>query len=141
MKEKMYEEVGTNYRFFLKWRHAALAGNLLVLGAVFSGCISALKDAKEILWLIPLCASPVGILLWIIDVRTRDLYHATIDAGKELEDGVKGFYTRLADNVRVPAGKSGFSQLTQSLALNVCFIGSPLLLLALSAFFARRFGM
>jgi len=44
VKDKLYEEVGANYRFFLAWRHAAFAGNLVVLYGVFSLCVSASKD-------------------------------------------------------------------------------------------------
>jgi hypothetical protein len=74
MKEKAYEEVGANYRFFARWRHAAVVGDLVVLWAVLTLCISAYEDARQLMWAIPLCASPFGIILWIIDVRTRDMY-------------------------------------------------------------------
>lgn len=140
MKDKMYEEVGKNYRFFLRWRHAAFAGNLVVLGVVLSVCVSALKDAKELLWLIPLCASPIGFLLWITDLRTRALYNATIDAGKELEAGTKGFYTILADQVRNPYNYAASKKWTQSRALTLLFLGSVFLLMALSMFFSLKFG-
>jgi len=140
MKEELYKEVGTNYRFFLGWRHAASAGNLLALGGALSLCISAYKDAPKMMWLIPLCASPVGVLLWIIDVRTRSLYHAAMRAGKDLESPDRGFYTRLADEVALPAGSSPFTKLTQSAALNVSFIGSSVLLVGLSILFYCKYG-
>lgn len=141
MDEKMYDEVGANYRFFLKWRHASFAGILVVIGGVLSLCVSAFKDAKELLWLIPLVASPIGILLWIIDVRTRELYHAAINAGKTLENGTKGFYTLLADEVRLPLGSSAFIRLSQSMALDVLFFGSSIIFVALAVFFAVHFGI
>ncbi len=131
MKEKIYEEVGNNYRFFLRWRHAALAGNMIVLGAILSFSISAFKDAKELMWIIPLLASPIGLLLWVIDVRNRSLYHAANRAGKEIEDseGVSGFYSKLiSEDVALPKGSSVFSKWTQSLALNFLFLGSSALL-------------
>jgi hypothetical protein len=137
MNEEFYKEVGTNYRFFLGWRHATFAGNLIVLGGALSLCISAYKDARELVWLIPLCASPVGVLFWIIDVRNRNLYHAAIQAGKTLEDGQRGFYTRLADDVILPPGRSPFRKLTQSAALNIAFLGSSLLLVVVSFVLAR----
>lgn len=143
MKEKIYEEVGNNYRFFLRWRHAALAGNMVVLGAVLSFSISAYKDAKELMWIIPLLASPMGLLLWVIDVRTRSLYHTANRAGKEIEDSesVSGFYSKLiSDAVALPKNDSTFSKLTQSLALNVLFLGSSALLLFLSTFFFVKWG-
>lgn len=143
MKEKIYEEIGNNYRFFLRWRHAAFAGNLIMLGAILSFSVSAFKDAKELMWLIPLIASPVGFLLWIIDVRNRSLYHTANRAGKELEDsnGTPGFYWKLIDEgVALPKGASASSQLTQNLALNLLFLGSSVLLLLLSLLFYIKWG-
>jgi len=137
MNEEYYKEVGTNYRFFLSWRHATFAGNLIVLGGALSLSISAFKDAREFVWLIPLCASPVGVLLWIIDVRNRHLYHAAIQAGKTLENGQRGFYTILADDVILPPNRSPFRKPTQSAALNVAFLGSSLLLLVVSFMLSR----
>jgi hypothetical protein len=132
MSEKEYEEVGANYRFFLRWRHAAAAGDLLVLWAVFSLCITASKEAPQLTWVIPLVASPFGILLWIVDVRTREIYHAAIRAGADLEGKTGGFYTRIRDEVALAKGMSLATKLTQSLALNVLFIGSSAMLLLLS---------
>lgn len=143
MKEKIYEEAGNNYRFFLRWRHAAVAGNMVVLGAILSFSISAFKDAKELMWIIPLLGSPVGLLLWIIDVRNRNLYHTANRAGKEIEDSedVSGFYSKLiSENVALPKGTSVFSQWTQSLALNFLFLGSTVLLVVLSIFFYAKWG-
>ena len=143
MKEKIYEEIGNNYRFFLRWRHAAFAGNLIVLGAILSFSVSAFKDAKELMWIIPLLASPVGILLWIIDVRNRSLYHVANRAGKEIEDseGLPGFYSKLiSEGVALPKGTSPISKWTQSLALNLLFIGSSVLLMFLSLFFYIKWG-
>lgn len=99
MKDKLYDEIGNNYRFFLRWRHAAFAGQCVVIFAVCSLCATFIESAKEIAWIVTLAGSPIGILLWIIDVRTRDLYHATIKAGAELEGDSKGFYTVLRDDI------------------------------------------
>lgn len=110
------------------------AGYLIVLGAVVSFSVSAYKDATEFLWLVPLCASPIGVLLWMVDVRTRGLSHAARQAGKDLEAPTKGFYT-LLDEVALPPGTSPFRQVTQSAALNILFLGGSLLLLALSVIF------
>ncbi len=143
MKEKIYEEVGNNYRFFLRWRHAAIAGNMVVIGAILSFSISAFQDAKELMWIIPLLGAPVGLLLWIIDVRNRSLYHTANRAGKEIEDsvGISGFYSKLiSENVALPKGTSVFSQLTQSLALNFLFLGSTVLLILLSICFYAKWG-
>lgn len=132
MKEELYKEIGTNYRFFLGWRHAAFAGYLIVLGAVLSICMTAFKDARSILWVIPLCATPVGVFLWAIDVRTRSLYHTAMRAGRDLEAPEKGFYTRLSDEVALAPGTSPFKRVTQSAALNLLFLGGSLVMLLLS---------
>lgn len=146
LKEEIYKEVGTNYRFFLGWRHALIAGYLIGLGAVLSLCISAFKDAKEIVWLIPFCASPIGIIFWAIEVRTRDLYHSAIKAGQALEVSEKGFYTHLADGVVQAPNSSPFTlllkhgQLTQAASLNALFFGGSLLLLFLSIYLFSKYG-
>ncbi len=81
--KRIDEEVGTNYRFFLgSPSHAAFAGDLIILYGVISLTFSIYKDTRALAWIIPALASPIGIFLWIIDVRIRDLYHATIRAGK-----------------------------------------------------------
>jgi hypothetical protein len=128
MNEKKYEEVGSAYRFFLGWRHASFAGNLVVLYGVCSLLITAHRNAPNLMWTIPLAASPVGLLFWWIDVRTRDLYHAAMRAGKALEGDAGGFYSEL-QNVALPRDASAFQRVTQSGALNVFFLGSSLILL------------
>jgi hypothetical protein len=76
MKEKIYEELCHNYRYFLTWRHAAFAGNILAIGGALALSISALKDAEKIAYLIPLFASPIGIFLWLLDLKIRKIYRA-----------------------------------------------------------------
>lgn len=34
MKEKIYQELCHNYRYFLTWRHAAFAGNFLAIDGI-----------------------------------------------------------------------------------------------------------
>jgi len=135
MEEKAYEEVGQNYRFFARWRHAAAAGDLVFLWGVVSLCISAYEDARPILWLIPLCASPFALVFWIFDVRTRDMYHAAIRAGANLEEDTKGFYSCVKREVALPKATSTFMTLTQSFALNLLFFGTFLVLLLLAVGF------
>ncbi len=122
MKDELYKEIGANYRFFLGWRHASFAGNLIILYGVITLCISTYKSEPKWAFLIPLLASPIGVLLWMIDVRTRTLYHAAIQAGKELEGSDGGFYTKL-NEVVLPLGTSSFKKITQTGALNVYFLG------------------
>jgi len=132
MEVKKYEEIGSNYRFFLGWRHAAFAGILVVLFGVLSLTFTIYKETPSLAFVIPFIASPIGILLYFIDKRTRDLYHAAIRAGKFLEGG-GGFYTELSKDL-VPKGKSPFIKITQSAALDLLFIGSSLALIALSLY-------
>ena len=133
MNEKKYEEIGTNYRFFLSWRHAAFAGDVVIIYGILSLTFSIYKDSPSLAWIVPTFGSPIGILLWIIDVRTRELYHAAIKAGKDLEGKDGGFFTQLS-KVALPASSSPFKKLTQSGALNLLFIGSSMLLIALAVF-------
>jgi hypothetical protein len=133
MEEKKYEEIGTNYRFFLSWRHAAFAGDLVIIYGVLSLTFSIYKDTPALAWIVPILGSPIGFLLWIIDVRTRELYHSAIKAGKSIEGDKGGFFTELS-KVALPAGTSPFKKLTQSSALNLLFIGSSLLLIVLAVF-------
>ena len=146
MKEEIYKEVGTNYRFFLGWRHALVAGYVIVLGAAFSLLLSAFKDAKEIVWVIPLCVFPIGIIFWAIERRTRDLYHSAITAGKNLEAPDVGFYSHLGTEVVQTAGTSPLvllikkGKLTQAAALDILFLGGSLLLLCLSIYLFGQYG-
>lgn len=128
MEDRFYEEVGRNYRFFLGWRHAAFAGNVVVIYGVISLSITAFQRAPDYAWLVPLIGSPIGLLLWMIDVRTRDLYHAAMRAGKTLEGQVGGFYTELSE-VSLPKD-GGFvrDEITQSGALDMFFLGSAFLM-------------
>ena len=131
MNEKKYEEIGTNYRFFLGWRHATFAGDVVVLYGVVSLTLSIYQYSPSVAWIIPAVASPIGILLWIIDVRTRTLYHAAAKAGKDLEGDQGGFYTQLSEEL-LPPGSSPFKKLTHSMALNLLFWGTSLIMGAAS---------
>ncbi len=130
-KEKLYEEVGNNYRFFARWRHFAFVGNIVVVGAVLTLCASAYKEAKEIIWLIPLFASPIGVMLWIVDVRTVMHVHIAIDTGIALEGDGMGFYTQL-NSLRSPSGISLTDKFSHSLVMKIAFLGSSMVLLVLS---------
>jgi hypothetical protein len=134
-KEKLYEEVGTNYRFFLGWRHATLAGILVILYGVGSLTLSTYNKSStsSSAWIIPALSFPIGFVLWIIDFRTRQLYIAAINAGKHLEGDEGGFFTELVKIVK-PPGRNPIRLLiqgepTQSSALDLIFIGSSLFLL------------
>ena len=131
MNEKKYEEIGTTYRYFLSWRHAAFAGDLVIIYGILSLTFSVYKDRPSLAWIVPLSGSPIGILLWIIDVRTRELYHASIRAGTALEGIYGGFFTQLSKTV-LSAGSSPFKKFSHTGALNLLFIGSSILLIILA---------
>lgn len=135
--QKIYEEVGANYRFFLGWRHAAFAGYLIMVGAAVALSVSTFKDSPLLAFLFPLGACPVGILLWVIDVRNRKLYSMVQRAGVALEVQTPGCYTKI-DQVAFAESESPWSifwgkkQLTHSLALNFLFLGGSIFLLLLT---------
>ena len=132
MIEKKYEEIGTNYRFFLVWRHASFAGNVIILYGAISLCLSTYKHAPVLACVVPFLASPIGVLLWIIDVRTRDLYHVAMEAGKKLEGEEGGYYTELEKKTE-EKGTNSVRMLfkgewNHSGALTLFFLGSSLVL-------------
>lgn len=130
MDDKKYEEIGSNYRFFLGWRHAVFAGDLVILYGVLSLTYSIFKEEPRLAWIVPMLGSPIGLLLRIIDVRTRSLFKAAITAGMKLEDGKGGLFTELFPLM----SKKGDPQLkpTHSLALDILLIGSSVILFLLS---------
>jgi hypothetical protein len=135
MNEKKYEEVGHNYRYFLGWRHACVAGDLVILYGVATLYLTARKEAPGLAWLVPFVASPIGLLFWWIDKRNQDLIHAVQRTGKELEGPSGGVYSTLVDELAVPKGKSAYSRWTLTGATNIVFLGSSggLLLWAVAA--------
>lgn len=129
MQDKLYEEAHNSYRFFLGWRHASVVGLLVIIYGVLSLCITAFKDAQALAWIIPFIASPIGIIFWLIDKRTQQLYQAAISAGKELEGDKGGFFTKLRSDVSLEEGVSSFSKITHRGILSITFIGSSVILL------------
>ena len=141
MKDKAYEAVGPNYRFFLTWRHAAFAGNLIVLWGTSRLLISAYKEGTPFIWLIPMLSSLVALCLWLADKRTRQIYRAIVKAGKDLEEDGKGPYTEL-NKILIPKHAPWFPKkgddkckvFSQSFALNCFFLGSSIALFFLSMY-------
>lgn len=101
--DKRYEEVGHTYRFFLAWRHAAVAGYLVV---IFSAVTA--KDTSIPIWAIFLGTAAIGFLLWHADRRIQDLYSVTLEVGGQLEGSPDGLYRRLRNGAHPsnsPAGR------------------------------------
>jgi hypothetical protein len=136
-----YEEIGPNYRFFLAWRHAAFAGNIVVLGGTCSLLTTAYEKAMPLAWLIPLLASLAAVSLWLADRRTRQIYRSLTDAGKKMEGGGNGPYHALAE-VGIPKDAPWFPKkdkplcrlFAQSFALDIFFLGSALVLFLVAVF-------
>jgi hypothetical protein len=141
MKEKAYNEIGPNYRFFLAWRHAALAGGLVILWGACSLLTTAYEKRLLIAWLIPLLASLASFCLWLADRRTRQIYRSLTDAGKALEGSEPGPYHALTD-IGIPKDALWFPQkdkplckiFSQSFALDCFFLGSTIVLLFVAVF-------
>lgn len=93
-----YEEIGRNYRFFLNWRYALIAGYLVSLGAIANVLLELWSRPPSI---IPALLSVVSLgiteFFFQLEVRNRDLYHYCTQQGKLMEKQltVKGVYTRL----------------------------------------------
>jgi hypothetical protein len=78
-----YQELGHVYRYFLTWRHAALAGMAAVVYAAAS--LASGTQNHEIAGWTFIAASPFGVFFWLFDLRTRRLIEDAVDAGAELE--------------------------------------------------------
>jgi len=144
INEKIYEEVGANYRFFLGWRHAAFAGYLIVVGTAVSFTMSTLKDSPNLAFIIPIGASPIGCLLWFIDKRNRSIYAAISKAGADLEEKSPGSYKSLSA-VAFPKELSTLRlafkrNWSHSFSLDVLFLGGSGALLLLAVFLYFRVG-
>jgi len=108
------------------------------VGAAVSLSISAFKDSPYFAFLFPLAAFPVGLLLWMIEVRIRELYGAAQKAGASLENSTRGVYTNIGE-VSEHNGRSPLMifvnppyRITHALALNLLFILGSVCLLGLS---------
>ena len=131
MKEKIYEEVGANYRFFLTWRHATVAGYFVIMYGIITLTISIYKDAPKLAGIVPFLGAFIGWGFWLIDRRTQEIYHAAIRAGKELEGFRGGFYSQVS-KIILPPGSSPFKKNSHSGIIKVLFIGSSILLFILA---------
>lgn len=94
-KNKTYEEICNFHRFFLNWRHALFAGDIVVTGYIFNKIIE-IKD-KEGWWvLVPMI---FGFTLAIIskqfDQRIHEIYNELIQVGYELEGKTIGNFHAL----------------------------------------------
>lgn len=113
-KKEKYAEVGVNYRYFLNWRHALLAGYLI---ALYSFAQAFFHDIDHgIVRIIYLGVILVTALIWCLEYRVRSLYRACIKAGKDLEKPNGGVFTKLDDENLIN------EIITHSNALDVFFL-------------------
>ena len=101
LKVAIYKEIGTNYRFFLKWRYATFLGNFVILGAVLSLTLEKYEEPSKLTYLIPLCGSPLSLILLLLDIRTSRLFQAAYVAGKKLEGKYIGYFGYTTNELRV----------------------------------------
>ena len=94
-----YEEIGRVHRYFLNWRNALFAGHITVIYAHVIG-YSWLID-HENTWMYELLLLLSGLFMtlifWGLELRTRELYRACLEAGKSWEKKyqVTGVYEKL----------------------------------------------
>lgn len=89
--DRVYEELGRNYRFFATWRHLAFAAGAGVwVGVLRIGSDKGLHSQGFAL------AAFVGalgeIILLFLDARTRAHTQAAVEQGAKLEGASPGFF-------------------------------------------------
>lgn len=93
-----YEEIGRNYRFFLNWRYALIAGYFVSLGTIGKVLLGLWNKQPYILPII-LLSILFGVteFFYQLEIRNRDLYHYCTQQGRSIEEKlkIKGVYTRL----------------------------------------------
>lgn len=127
-KEKIYEEVGRNYRFFLNWRHLAFAGYLAVLYTIISLTIAFINNLPSIAWFVPAFSSLIGITFWLIDKRIQDLYHDATEAGTNLEGEYIGFYKMTNTNSDNKKNRNKKINIPHSTVLKYFYLGTSFIL-------------
>jgi hypothetical protein len=118
-KKDFYSEIGTNYRYFLDWRHKLLAGYLVTVAGLAIAFSWALTNntIKPLSWIILLLGLIITLVFWGLEFRNRDLYHVCQKAGSQIEqkegiDNGQGIYTAL-DNSR--------NRISHSMVLDILF--------------------
>ncbi len=83
----LYEENGSQFRFYLTWRQLLLAGYFAVIAALALGTKWALERPEpHLIFLFPLIGAGVSILFWALDYRNRELYGHSSAVGRAIEE-------------------------------------------------------
>lgn len=100
----IYVEIGVNYRYFLNWRHALLAGYLVVLYGLARGYgWLTVNHQSNFGWVVFASGILISLCFWGLERRVRDLYQSCTNAGREIEKkfGIDGIYSKLdSSNLR-----------------------------------------
>jgi len=104
-KKDVYKEIGTNYRYFLDWRHKLLAGYLGSVAGLSIGFYWSLTnvDTRPFSVIILFSGFIISLVFWGLEYRNRDLYHLCQRAGAKMEEkeGIndgQGIYTALDES-------------------------------------------
>jgi DNA invertase Pin-like site-specific DNA recombinase len=92
--DRIYEELGRNYRFFATWRHLTFAAGIAIDAAVLK------TGSDKGLWsgaftLACFAGALAQIILMMLDARTRAHTQAAVEQGVRLEGTTPGFFTGL----------------------------------------------
>ena len=92
--DKIYEELGTNYRHFLRWRYAVV----LAVGLIDFAAYKVIVESHPTKFLIIICfivfiAALFSLLSY--ELRSAEMYRRIIKAAKEIEGRKEGYYTIL----------------------------------------------
>ncbi len=135
MKATLYEQIGTNYRFFLNWRHASFAGYMVLMGATAALSIDAYNDAKPFCWLVPLAGAPFGVFFAIVDTRIQAVFQCAIEAGRKMEGELGGYFSEQSTIGTVPRKDKIYPRfVSHTAALRTIYLGSSLVLAALGVY-------
>jgi hypothetical protein len=115
----VYAQTCEHYRYFLSWRDKTLGGYLILLGAL--GIAYANLDKTNLWFFPPFAVIFVSIVFWLLEFRTRDLYHMCSWVGERLERdaGVKGFF----GVARLEHSSKGEPPISQSFAFDFLISG------------------
>lgn len=127
LKEKIYGEIGANYRFFLNWRHAGLVGHIFLTGATLSTVIKYSKTHTIIFWISPIILIVVSFLCLALDYRTRKIFQRAVEAGRKMEGEVGGYFTELQQEGVVPKIDTYRSKITHTNVITIYYVGTALI--------------